>query len=120
MGFSFVADEYAIKVGGNYNYIDFLLYNYKYKCYAVVELKTIKLRKENIGQIKYYMNYIDKFEMSESDRNTIGIIISRKMTGLLSSLVQMNILYRLSIKLYKNSLIISCIYAYYLIKYYWP
>ena len=39
-GFSFIDNEYKIKIGDRYNYIDLLLYNIKYKCYVVVELKV--------------------------------------------------------------------------------
>ena len=54
-GFTFVENEYKIKIGNTYNYIDLLLYNIEFNCYVVVELK-----KEHIGQIEVYMNYIDK------------------------------------------------------------
>ena len=49
--FSFIGSEYKIKIGNSYNYIDLLLYNIKYKCYIVVELKVTDLKKEYIGQI---------------------------------------------------------------------
>lgn len=39
-GFSFIDNEYKIRLGDRYNYIDLLLYNIKYKCYVVVELKN--------------------------------------------------------------------------------
>ncbi len=42
-GFSFINNEFKIKVGDSYNYIDLLLYNIKFKCYVVIELKVIKL-----------------------------------------------------------------------------
>ena len=76
-GFSFVSNEYPIKLGNKYNYIDLLLYNYKYKCFVVIELKITKLKKEHTGQIQNYMNYIDK-NIKEIDDNTVGIIICKK------------------------------------------
>ena len=39
-GFSFIKDEYPIKIGDRYNYIDLLLFNYQYNCFVVVELKV--------------------------------------------------------------------------------
>ena len=48
-GFSFISNEYPIKIGNNYNYIDLLLYNIDFNCYVVVELKVTKLKKEHIG-----------------------------------------------------------------------
>ncbi len=77
-GFCYIGNEYKIKIGDRYNYIDLLLYNIKYNCYVVVELKVIELKKEHIGQIKMYMNYVDRNLKRLDQDNTIGIIICRK------------------------------------------
>ncbi len=77
-GFLYAGNEYKIKIGNNYNYIDLLLYNVKFKCYVVVELKVTELKKEHIGQIQVYMTYIDKNVKDVSDDKTIGIIICAK------------------------------------------
>ena len=77
-GFCFISNEYPIKIGNNYNYIDLLLYNIDFNCYVVVELKVTKLKKEHIGQIEIYMNYIDKNLKKSNQDKTIGIIICKK------------------------------------------
>ena len=77
-GFTFVRNEYKIKVGNRYNYIDLLLFNYEFNCFVVVELKVTELKKEHIGQIEVYMNYIDKNIKSINQNKTIGIIICKK------------------------------------------
>ena len=77
-GFTFVENEYKIKIGNSYNYIDLLLYNIDFNCYVVVELKVTELKKEHIGQIEVYMNYIDKNLRKVTQDKTIGIIICRK------------------------------------------
>ena len=77
-GFSFIDNEYKIKMGDRYNYIDLLLYNIKYKCYVVVELKVTELNSNHTGQIQKYMNYIDKNIKSIDDNKTAGIIICKK------------------------------------------
>ena len=77
-GFSYIGKEYPIEIGNNYNYIDLLLYNVEFNCYVVVELKVTRLKKEHIGQIEVYMNYIDrKLKRFNQDR-TIGIIICKE------------------------------------------
>ena len=76
-GFSFIGSEYKIKIGNTYNYIDILLYNIEFNCYVIVELKVTELRKEHIGQIEIYMNYIDKNIKRIDMSNTIGLIISK-------------------------------------------
>ena len=77
-GFSFIKSEYPLRLGNRYNYIDLLLFNIEYNCYAVVELKVTELKKEHIGQIQIYMNYIDKNLKKINQDKTIGIIIVRK------------------------------------------
>ena len=77
-GFSYIGNEYKIKLGDRYNYIDLLLFNYKYNAFVVIELKVTELKKEHIGQIQVYMNYIDKHIKSINHERTIGIIITKK------------------------------------------
>ena len=77
-GFTFIDNEYKIKLGDRYNYIDLLLYNIKYKCYVVVELKITELKKEHTGQIMTYMNYIDKNIKTIEENKTVGIIICKQ------------------------------------------
>lgn len=76
--FCFIGSEYKIKIGDSYNYIDLLLYNIKFKCYVVIELKITELKKQYIGQIETYMNYIDKNIKTIDEEKTIGIILVKK------------------------------------------
>ena len=77
-GFTFIKNEYKIWIDNRYNYIDLLLYNIKYKCYVVVELKITELKKEHTGQIQTYMNYIDKNIKTIEEKDTVGIIICQQ------------------------------------------
>ena len=77
-GYAFIGEEYPIKLGDRYNYIDILLFNYVNNNFAVVELKIGEIKKEHIGQVQTYMNYIDKNLKTISQNNTIGIIICKK------------------------------------------
>ena len=77
-GYSYIDSEYKIKLGNTYNYIDLLLFNIKYNCYVVIELKVTDLRKEHIGQIQTYMNYIDKNIKGIYQDKTIGIILVKR------------------------------------------
>lgn len=78
LGFTYIGNEYKIKIGDRYNYIDLLLYNIKYKCYVVVELKVTELKKEHTGQIMIYMNYVDKNIKTIEENDTVGIIICKR------------------------------------------
>ena len=77
-GFTFVDNEYKIKLGDRYNYIDILLYNIKFKCYVVVELKVTEVNSKHTGQIQNYMNYIDRNVKNFDDNKTVGIIICKR------------------------------------------
>ena len=76
--FSFIGSEYKIKIGDRNNYIDLLLFNIKYNCYVVVELKVTEFKVEYIAQVQKYMNYIDKNIKEAINDNTIGILICKK------------------------------------------
>ncbi|MBR1936997.1 MAG: DUF1016 family protein [Bacilli bacterium] len=76
--FSFIGSEYKIKIGDRNHYIDLLLFNIKYNCYVVVELKVTEFKVEYISQVQKYMNYIDKNIKEVSNNDTIGIIICKR------------------------------------------
>lgn len=77
-GFSFIDNEFKIKVGNSYNYIDLFLYNIRFKCYVVIELKVSRLNSNHTGQIQNYMNYIDKNIKGMDDNKNVGIIICKQ------------------------------------------
>ena len=79
-GFAYIGNEYPIKIGDTYNYIDILLYNIKYNCYVVIEFKVTELKNEHIGQIETYMNYIDR-NIVRKENKTVGVIIVKKNKG---------------------------------------
>lgn len=76
--FSFIGSEYKIKIGDRNHYIDLLLFNIKYSCYVVVELKVTEFKAEYIAQVQKYMNYIDKNVKEISNNSTIGILICKR------------------------------------------
>ena len=82
-GYSFIKSEYPIKIGDRYNYIDMLLYNIYDNCYAVIELEINEIKKEHIGQVETYMNFIDKNLKTINQNQTIGIIVCKKKNGYL-------------------------------------
>ena len=78
IGFAFIGSEVKIKIGNRYNYIDFLLFNTKFNCYVVIELKITEMKAEYIGQITKYMNYADKNIEEVFHDKTVGVIICKK------------------------------------------
>ena len=76
--YSFINSECKIKIGDRNNYVYLLLFNYEYNCFVVVELKVTELKKEHLGQIQVYMNYIDDNLKKITQDKTIGIIICKQ------------------------------------------
>ena len=98
-GFTFIENEYPIKIGDRYNYIDILLYNIYDNCYVVIELKINEIKKEHIGQIETYMNFIDKNLRTVNQGPTIGIIVCKKKNGYLFKYVTNEKIYEREYKL---------------------
>lgn len=76
--FAFMGSEYKIKIGDRNHYIDLLLFNIKFNCYVVIELKVTQFKVEYISQVQKYMNYIDKNIKEISNNNTMGILICKR------------------------------------------
>ena len=98
-GFTFIENEYPIKIGKRYNYIDMLLYNIYDNCYVVIELKINEIKKEHIGQVETYMNFIDKNLRTINQGPTIGIIVCKKKNGYLFKYVTNENIYEREYKL---------------------
>ena len=77
-GFCFIDNEYKINIGDRSNFIDLLLFNYKYNAFVVIELKTTELKKDHLGQVQVYMNYVDENIKDITQNKTIGIIICKE------------------------------------------
>ena len=98
-GFTFIENEYPIKIGDRYNYIDMLLYNIYDNCYVVIELKINEIKKEHIGQVETYMNFIDKNLRTINQGPSIGIIVCKKKNGYLFKYVTNENIYEREYKL---------------------
>ena len=77
-GYSYIESQYKIKIGLNYNYMDILLFNYISNSFVVVEIKVTELKKEHIGQIETYINYIDANLKKDFHNKTTGILLVRE------------------------------------------
>ena len=87
-GFTWVGNQYKISDGNKNYFIDMLLYNYVYNCFVVVEIKCRKLKKEDKGQVEFYMNLVDNFVKEASNNPTIGIIITKNQDKFIANFVR--------------------------------
>ena len=77
-GFALVGHEYKIKIGNSYNYIDLLFFNTELNSYIVVEVKTRELKPQDIGQLEFYVGYVENNIKKNYHNKTIGILIVKK------------------------------------------
>ena len=87
-GFTWVGNQYKVSDGNKNYFIDMLLYNVKYNSYVVVEIKCRKLKKEDKGQVEFYMNLVDNFVKEPSNNPTIGIIITKDQEKFVANFVR--------------------------------
>ena len=87
-GFAWIGNQYKVSDGNKNCFIDMLLYNYKYNCFVVVEIKCRKLKKEDKGQVEFYMNLVDNFVKEPSNNPTIGIIITKDQDKFVANFVR--------------------------------
>ena len=87
-GFIWVGNQYKVSDGNKNYFIDMLLYNVKYNCYVVVEIKCRKLKKEDKGQVEFYMNLVDNYVKEPSNNPTIGIIITKDQDKFVANFVR--------------------------------
>ena len=74
-GFAFVARQQRIATEDQDFYIDLVFYNYKLKCFLLIDLKIGKLTHQDVGQIDTYVRIYDQHRKGSDDNPTIGLIL---------------------------------------------
>lgn len=81
-GFAFIGRQYKLTVAGDEFFIDLLFYNYILKRFVVIELKTTKFEPEFAGKLGFYLTVIDRQVKTETDKETIGLLICKDKNSL--------------------------------------
>ena len=74
-GFMFVGTQQRVTFGNTHYYVDMVFYNKILRSYVLIELKTIKLMPEAVGQLNMYLNYYAAEVNDENDNPPIGLIL---------------------------------------------
>ena len=74
-GFAFVARQQHIHTEKEDYYIDLVFYNIYLKCYVLIDLKTSKIRHQDVGQMDMYVRMYDELKRTDGDNPTIGILL---------------------------------------------
>lgn len=74
-GFLFAARQKRITIDGDHYYVDLVFYNRLLRAWVLFELKLGKLTPQDLGQMRLYVNYFDRYERAEHEAPTIGIVL---------------------------------------------
>lgn len=76
-GFAFVGRQFRLTIGNDEFFADLLFYNFKLRCFVVVELKATAFKPEYLGQINMYMSAVDDLLAHADDQPTIGLLLCK-------------------------------------------
>jgi len=77
-GFALIGHEYKINIEGRIYKMDLLFFNYELNAFVVVEIKIRELEAKDIGQLEFYVNYVDKNIRKINHNKTIGLLVVKK------------------------------------------
>lgn len=81
-GFAFVARQQRISVEDQDFYLDLVFYNFKLKCFLLIDLKLGRLSHQDVGQMDTYVRIYDQHYKGDDHNPTIGLILcSEKSTA---------------------------------------
>ena len=73
--FTFIGDEYKIKVGNHDFFIDLLFYNRELSCLVAFELKLGEFLPEYSGKMSLYLEALDRDVRKEYENPSVGVIL---------------------------------------------
>ena len=74
-GFTFVARQKRFTFDEDSFRVDLVMYNRLLRCFVLFDLKTGKLKHQDLGQMQMYVNYYDRFEKTADENPTIGMLL---------------------------------------------
>lgn len=74
-GFSFIERQKLVRTEKKDYYIDLVFYNFKLKCFVLIDLKVGTITHQDVGQMKMYVNMYDELVREENDNPTLGIVL---------------------------------------------
>ena len=75
-GFAFVGRQYRIMLANKHFYIDLVFYHYILDCFVLIDLKVNEVEHKDVGQMITYLNFFNAEVKKETDKETIGIILT--------------------------------------------
>jgi hypothetical protein len=77
-GFLFEARQKRFTYDEDSFWVDLVFYNRLLQCYVLIDLKTEKLKHQDLGQMQMYVNYFDRYVKKDYEKPTVGILLCKK------------------------------------------
>jgi hypothetical protein len=77
-GFLFEARQKRFTFDEDHFIVDLVFYNRLLHCYVLIDLKTDKLKHQDLGQMQMYVNYFDRYVKTEVEKPTVGILLCKE------------------------------------------
>lgn len=74
-GFTFVARQKRFSFEEDHFKVDLVFYNRLLQCFVLFDLKIGKLKHQDLGQMQMYVNYYDRYEKTDAEKPTIGVLL---------------------------------------------
>ena len=74
-GFTFVGRQKRFTFDEDHYRVDLVMYNRLLRCFVLFDLKIGKLQHQDLGQMQMYVNYYDRYEKTEEENPTVGILL---------------------------------------------
>ena len=76
-GFTFSARQKRFVFDEDTFYCDLVMYNRLLRCFVLFDLKVKKLTHKDLGQMQMYVNYYDRYERTDDENPTVGILLCK-------------------------------------------
>jgi len=77
-GFLFEARQKRFTFDEQHFMVDLVFYNRLLRSYVLIDLKTDKLKHQDIGQMQMYVHYFDRYVKTENEKPTVGILLCQE------------------------------------------
>ena len=105
VGFTLAGHEYKIIIDNRTYKIDLLFFNTELNRYVVIEVKVREVKPEDVGQVDFYVNYINKNLKKDYMNNTLGLLVVKKNNKLVLEYTTNNDIYVTTYKLMEGDII---------------
>lgn len=85
-GFAFMGRQVRFTFDEQHFRVDLVFYNRLLRCFVLFDLKLGELKHQDLGQMQMYVNYFDRYEKTDDENPTIGVLLCQKKSDLLVEL----------------------------------